>query len=389
MNNKKSIIFVLGSLNIGGAEKVLINYVNGFNRYYSNLFHVEVFLISKEGALFQYLDDNLKVNYLYRGNTYINGNLIFIFFYKVYRKILFNLFCYIPKLYSLFYKRYSSFEFGFILVQDLHYFSKTSFGKRKFLWIQNNLSNVDKADSYNDLRIYDKVDVVIANSLGIYNDLIDRIKLPEYKVKMCYNPVDFSKIFDLSNSVLDFNIKTNEICKPYLVTLGRAVYQKGFDILIEAFEILLKSGFDLQLVIIGGGMLENELIQLVKEKKIEDRIIFIGSISNPYPIVANSVLYVCSSRYEGLPTAMIEAMSLGKVVVSTPCDFGPKEILDGGEYGILCSDISSSSLAESLLNYLNLEIEKKNLLIQKSIDRSQFFSVESTLINLTKLLPVK
>ena len=386
MNNKKRIIFVLGSLNIGGAEKVLINYVNGFKKYYLDFFDVEVFLISKEGALLDYLDDDIKVNYLYLGNSFISSNFFYNFFYKVYRKIVSSLFMFIPRLYNIFFNKYSSFEFGFILVQDLHYFSKTSFGKRQFLWIQNNLSNIEKADEYNNLRIYEKFDTVIANSNGIYDDLINRIKLPKTHVKMIYNPVDVSRVFELSKTMSESQLCEFGIFKPYLVTLGRAVYQKGFDILIDAFESLLKSGIDLQLVIIGGGILENELIQIVRDRNMDDKIIFIGSISNPYPIVANSMLYVCSSRYEGLPTAMIEAMSLGKVVVSTPCNFGPIEILDGGKYGILSSDITSSSLADSILSYLNLESEEKKLFSQKSIDRSIFFSTKSTLVNLNKML---
>ncbi len=385
-NKKKNIVFILGSLNIGGAEKVLINYANGFNKYYKDHFNIEIFLISKQGDLLKYLDNSIKVSYLYLGNEFISKNIIKSFCYKSYRKLISILFKNIPQLYSVFYNKYSKFEFGFIFVQDLFYFSKTNFGQKKYLWIQNNLTNIENSEIYNNHNIYSNFESIIANSKGIYYDLTKRLNIPTSKVFLCYNPVDFKKTKDLANefsSELTYLINNNS---PYFVTLGRAVYQKGFDILIDAFEIISKINSKINLIIIGGGILENELKEVVKSKKLENRIRFIGALSNPYPLVAGSQFYVCSSRYEGLPTAMIEAMSLEKSVISTPCNFGPNEILENGKYGVLSSNIDSKSLADSILSFLDSDIEFIEKMNNTSSLRSQFFSTKSSIDNLLKIL---
>jgi glycosyltransferase involved in cell wall biosynthesis len=132
--------------------------------------------------------------------------------------------------------------------------------------------------------------------------------------------------------------------------------------------------------------LENDLKELVKSKNLENRIHFIGALSNPYPIVANSQFYICSSRYEGLPTAMIEAMSLGKSVISTPCDFGPIEILENGKYGVLSSNIDSLSLADSIIKYLDSDKDFIDEMNHTSVSRSQFFSAKSSIDNLLNIL---
>jgi glycosyltransferase involved in cell wall biosynthesis len=386
VNYKKNIVFILGSLNIGGAEKVLINYVNGFNIYHKDDFNIEVFLISKQGALLNYLDSNIKLNYLYLGNEFLSGSILNRTFYKTYRKILSLSFKKVPILYSIFFNKYANFEYGFIFVQDLFYFSKTNFGKKKYLWIQNNLSNIDNTIIYNNLKIYSKFEYIIANSKGIYLDLINRVKIAKSKVFLCYNPVDFTKTNELANeniSELSFLIKEYS---PYFVTLGRAVHQKGFDLLIDAFEIVSQKNKIINLIIIGGGILENDLKEFVKSKNLENRIHFIGALSNPYPIVANSLFYICSSRYEGLPTAMIEAMSLGKSVISTPCDFGPIEILENGKYGVLSSNIDSISLADSIIKFLDSEKDFIDKMNHTSASRSQFFSTKSSIDNLLNIL---
>lgn len=384
--SRKNILFILGSLNIGGAEKVLINYVNAFKEKLDNYYNVEVFLISKDGDLLQYLNKNIKYNYLYLGNNFLPNNVLKRFLYKIYRKTISSLFKKFPFFYSLFFTQYSNFEFGFILVQDLFYFSRTSFGKIKYLWIQNNLLNIENSSIYNNNILYNSFEGVIANSAGIYNDLTQRIKLSEEKVFLCYNPVDLLSINEFSKNYIDqnkFNFKTHI---PYMVTLGRAVHQKGFDILIDAFEIISKYNKHINLIVIGGGILEVELKSKVLSKNLEKRIHFIGAYSNPYPIVANSEFYISSSRYEGLPTSMIEAMSLGKVIISTPCDFGPKEILENGKFGILSEEITSNSLANSILKYLESDDEYKKNLTEKSIERSKYFSTDSSVSNLIKII---
>ena len=81
--------------------------------------------------------------------------------------------------------------------------------------------------------------------------------------------------------------------------------------------------------------IRKDLIELVKNLKIEEKVKFLGFQKNPYPWIKKASLFVHSSKFEGLPTVVIEALILEKLIVATDCPTGPKEILDKGRNGIL------------------------------------------------------
>lgn len=379
--SKKNLVFVLGSLNIGGAEKVMINYLNTFYQLHKDEYHVEVFLISKDGDLLDYLNPNIPISFLYRGNKFLPNNLVIRNVYRVYRKLLSILFRNYPTTLSILIRRFKRFDYGFYFVQDLIFLSRMNFGFKKLIWIQNNLKQVENNYLYTRNKLQNDFEYIIANSVGIYNDLIGRLKIDSKKVKLCYNPIDIEHIEELSKEPVENYEFLN---RPYILSVGRCVEQKKFDVLIDSFQ-LIHQQFDLNLVIVGDGKLFSELVHLAKTKSLSKRIFFTGNLANPYPIMANALMFVCSSMYEGLPTAMIESMSLGIPIVSTPCEFGPREILNYGEYGILCKDLSKDSISESI-RYL-LESEDQLRLFQSlSRLRSQDFSAHRAVSNLIKII---
>lgn len=369
---KKKILFTIGSLNTGGAEKVLINYINYFNTYQKSKFHVELFLISLDGKLLQELDKDIKINYLFKGNDSLNNMNIYLkFAYKIYRRVVNVAFKKVPFLYNIFFSRFNKFDFNFIFVQDLYWFSKTSLGKNKYLWIQNNINCVTDSSLFENSNFTKNFNKIVAISEGIYNDLVDRLEIDKNRIIKCNNPIDSSQIKFLANTKSEINLN-----EPYIVSMGRLVDQKGFDILIDCLSLLRKEKIDIKLVIIGGGENHNKLINQAKSLELIEGTDFIitGIMSNPYPLIKKSKIFICSSRFDGLSTSINEAMSLGIPIISTPCNYGPKEIIGDNEYGIICKEISSKSLMINIKQML----ENKELLNEYSISsfsRSQDFDV--------------
>jgi glycosyltransferase involved in cell wall biosynthesis len=118
-------------------------------------------------------------------------------------------------------------------------------------------------------------------------------------------------------------------------------WQKGFDVLIRAVALLERAGVDLDLVIAGGGWGEERALQeLAVELGVSARVRFVGRVSDLTGWFADAFAFVLSSRYEGFPNVLLEALACGTATIATDCPSGPREILEGGRLGILvpCED---------------------------------------------------
>jgi glycosyltransferase involved in cell wall biosynthesis len=135
------------------------------------------------------------------------------------------------------------------------------------------------------------------------------------------------------------------------VAVGRLDFQKNYELMFDAFQSFLKREAvkeDFKLLIIGDGDLKESLLNTVKRKKLDSRVEFKGFLSNPFPLIKSAEALIMTSRWEGLPTAIIEALTLGIQVISTDCPTGPKELLNGGEYGFLCRVNDIQCLSECI-----------------------------------------
>jgi glycosyltransferase involved in cell wall biosynthesis len=135
-----------------------------------------------------------------------------------------------------------------------------------------------------------------------------------------------------------------------VVAAGRLVKQKGFEILIRAFAAGL-GVVDAHLYILGEGPLREELQALARTEGVSERVSMPGFTDNPFAFFARASLFVLSSRFEGLPNVLIQALCLGTPVLSTRCESGPIEILENGRHGTLVPvddvDAMAAGLAEA------------------------------------------
>lgn len=163
------------------------------------------------------------------------------------------------------------------------------------------------------------------------------------------NPIDSTRLQALA-SLPDAGLEG--FPHPYLLTVGRLVPQKNTAMLIKAFAEVAQDVSE-HLVIIGGGSLESELRRMISEFGLESRVHLLGEITNPHPWYKRSSAFVLSSDWEGYPNVLIEALAHGLSVIATDCEFGPRQILAGGEFGELVPVGDVKALAEAIRSTLH------------------------------------
>ncbi len=227
--------------------------------------------------------------------------------------------------------------------------------------------------------LYPRADVVVGVSEGVAEDIKSQLGLDREKVNTIYNPVVNDKLFLKAKSSLNHPwFEKNS--PPVFLAVGRLTEQKDFSTLIKAFALVRKRRLA-RLIILGEGEARAELEELIKILGINEDVSLPGFTDNPYAYMYNSNAFILSSRWEGLPTVLIEAMACGCPVVATDCPSGPKEILEAGKYGELVSIGDVTALSEAMLNVLDNPINSEIL-----AERTQDFSFDKAVSKYLKLL---
>ena len=173
-----------------------------------------------------------------------------------------------------------------------------------------------------------------------------------------------------------------------IVSVGRLSDQKNYRMLIEAFNIIKDDFSNYKLEIYGEGPLRNELDSFIKDHKLSDRVFLMGAFPDVLERIYGSRLFVMSSKYEGMPNALMEAMSMGIPVISTDCPCGgPSELIQDGINGFLCKNDDSNALASKMRYVLSKDdldtvINNEKLICQTHSQDSIFGSWESYIIHL-------
>ncbi len=206
------------------------------------------------------------------------------------------------------------------------------------------------------LWFYKKLDLVVCQSCAMQSDLVLNFKFPEPKSIVINNPIDFERIHLLATEPVAYYGVSEDSIK--LIAAGRLSEEKGFDMLIEAVSLL--DNKNITLTLLGEGPLSAQLLQLAEQKGIVNQINFVGFQSNPYAWFAKADAFILSSRYEGFPNAMLEAMACGTPVIATPAPGGTREILDGVDGCVIASDVSAGALADAIAQWIGGKRERLN-----------------------------
>ncbi len=339
----KKIGFCIDSLEMGGAENLLVDIIMELSKYY------ELSLLTKyKSNSYLYNKVKNKVDYYYLEDRTTQRTLWSRLFSSIKKKMKFKQF-----------EKKIDIVIDF-LDGDFHKYIKKIKNKRKIIWLHSNYFDLIKKKRVQiKIRDYDDI-IVICNAMEkqLLTENINPAKL--YQI---YNFIDFDKIDLLQNNKNNYR----EIYGDYFLTVCRLnEEQKDVETLLKAFS---KYNGDEKLIIIGDGPDRKKLEELSKKLKIDKKVLFLGEINNPYSYMYYAKLFILSSKIEGFGLVLVEALYCGTKVISSDCLVGPREILLDGEIGELF-EVGNSN---DLLRKLNISLEKEydDERIRKSLKRFQ------------------
>ena len=228
-------------------------------------------------------------------------------------------------------------------------------------------------------RNFGAADAVVSVSQGLTDDLRENFGIDPARLHTIYNPTYREAYVRQAQDPVDHPWLVAKD-QPVVIAAGRLHFVKGFGDLLDAFAIVRRAR-PARLIILGEGKEREALQAKVEQLGLQDCVAMPGRVPTTAPWFARSDLFVLSSKREGLPAVLIEAMSVGTPVVATDCPSGPHEILDGGRLAPLVPVGDTAALAAAMLRVLEHRPDPAPLQA-----RAQEFSLERALASYLALL---
>ena len=169
--------------------------------------------------------------------------------------------------------------------------------------------------------LYNRADLIVCNAKKVCQQLT-KLGVRADKIIIIKNPIDIATIQKMANKTINLP-KFDRPSLPLFVSVGRLTKQKGMDLIIDRMAIMQQPS---NLLIIGSGPCLGKLQKLISRRKLEGRVVILDFQNNPFPFVAKADAFLLGSRWEGLPNAALEALGLGKTVITTQNCGGLTEI---------------------------------------------------------------
>jgi len=201
-------------------------------------------------------------------------------------------------------------------------------------------------------RSYPHADAIVAVSSGAAADLADVLAIPRHRVIAIPNPVVTDRLESLKEEPASHPWLRDIGTAPLIVAVGRLAIQKDYDLLVRAFAQVRPVIPDARLAILGDGEQRHAIDATRVALGLGHSVMLAGFQENPYAWMRRADVLALSSRFEGLPTVLIEGLACGARIVSTDCPTGPAEILDNGRWGRLVPVGDVAGFARALIEAL-------------------------------------
>lgn len=217
-------------------------------------------------------------------------------------------------------------------------------------------------------KVYPLADGIVTVSRGAAQDLSIYAGISPARIQVINNPVISEQLLRAAQQPVHhpfFNADED----PVILGVGRLTEQKDFSTLIQAFDILRKR-IRARLIILGDGEERPTLENLIRSSGLQDVVDLFGFELNPFAFMKKASVFVLSSKWEGLPGVLIQALACDCPVVSTDCLSGPSEILKDGQYGHLVPVGDAQAIASAIESVLSGDVRypPKSWLEQYKID---------------------
>lgn len=369
--SKKKVLFVCASLKVGGAEKSLVNLLNliDYTKY-----DVDLMLFQKQGAFLEQLPKEVTLLEM-KPNAKALYDRMPISFRNVCMQIMKYVSTFVE---TILWKEYDALRahrwvdvykhicepldqhydvaVGFQSGEPTYYMLDKVTAKRYITFFHTDISNITLAKNI-ERQYLKKVDLIAT----ISDKCVESInkEFPEYTEKtVCLENLTSSQLIrSLAGNTAPDEYGSCPDCT-IIVSVGRLIALKGYDMAIEAAAILRRKGFSFQWFIIGEGNERSALTAQIRKNGLEDCFHLLGLKTNPYPYMKFADILVQSSRYEGKSVVLDEAKFLEKNIVVTNYNSAKDQITDG-ENGLI-AEMTAEGIAEQIAKYLmNPDMLKK------------------------------
>lgn len=224
-----------------------------------------------------------------------------------------------------------------------YYLAEKVKAAKKFAWVNVDLEKAGYRMAFNR-PFYDKMDKIVPVS----DRLCEMLKESDYvngsKLYTIFDILNVALIKKMSHEPVQVNTATKELI---IVTVGRMVAQKGYDLAVEAAKILRANDISFKWFFVGDGGMRSVIEQMISNFGLEKYIVLVGMTPNPYPYMTMADIYVQTSRFEGFGLTLNEARILNKPVISTNFPVVYNQIKDG-DNGLIC-EMTAESIADKIM----------------------------------------
>ena len=384
----RTIVISSGDLTMGGLQKVLVEYLKLIDK---NKYKIVLLITNDYGKKNLFLEEipkNVEIQFV-RPYNLVSKIAELSKNRKILNRLLLKRYRYRSKrvFKSIFLEKLS--KLGKIdLIIDFDGGLKSILdnlkAEKKIIWIHSSIrkhkqDNKSKISRYGEeLKKYDKIIAICKEMKEEIKELYPSLS---HKIEYIYNPLDCNNIIEQGNENIEkmTSYEKELIERDYFLAVSRLdAVQKDFETLIEGYSILKNKGIKEKLYIIGEGNGRVKIEKMIEEKNLGQDVILLGEKKNPYVWMKNSKLFIHSSRYEGLPTVLLEALMMDKFIVSSNCPTGPTEILTNPKVGELFNVGDANQLAEKVLKILYDKDYQKELLKNIQLKKKEFELSEIT-----------
>ena len=333
-HSQKKILFIVGTLGSGGAERRPLFLINEITQ--QSAAEVHLAMLDDNGNYMPYLSDSCA-------RHHIIGPFPFRFFFRLF-SIVYLLYRLQPD--AIYTNLWGT---AHLIQKALLFYTKPV----KFIYgISNTLKRYQKNRKAFEQILADEQVTLVLQTERVRSELL-LYRESGINIHVIPNVIDPGLITS------QISAKQAQDSKQYrLIHVGRISPAKRHDRLLDIIAKLDTKGIDFHLDIVGGATEENlPLLKAAQQKcqknGLENVITFHGFIKNPFPLMAQSDLILLTSDYEGMPMVLIEALTLGVPIVSTDIEYGPREIVDEGNNGFIVEKDDTDQFVSRIVEILN------------------------------------